>query len=151
MTTTQDTIWEIDPHTLAKHEILRRYLGAWFPILGTYNQRIVYIDGFAGPGRYKGGEIGSPIIAIQEALKHSHRLHNNQLSFLFMDERVDRIEHLKYELSQIPIPTNFYVNAETGRFDCELKKLLDKLESEGSKLAPTFAFIDPFGFAGLPF
>jgi three-Cys-motif partner protein len=134
MTTPQETIWEIEPHTLAKHEILRRYLGAWFPILGTYNHRIVYIDGFSGPGRYKGGEIGSPIIAIQEALKQSQRLNSNQLSFIFLDERADRIEHLKRELSQIPIPPNFYVAAETGQFDCELKKLLDALESEGARL-----------------
>ena len=42
MTTPKDTIWEIEPHTQAKHEILRRYLGAWFPILGTHNQRVVY-------------------------------------------------------------------------------------------------------------
>jgi hypothetical protein len=29
-----ETLWEIEPHTKAKHEILQRYLGAWFPILG---------------------------------------------------------------------------------------------------------------------
>lgn len=34
----KETIWEIEPHTQAKHEILRRYLSAWFPILGKYNK-----------------------------------------------------------------------------------------------------------------
>ena len=30
-------LWEIEPHTLAKHEILKNYLQAWFLILGrTY-------------------------------------------------------------------------------------------------------------------
>jgi hypothetical protein len=48
----RDTIWPIEPHTAAKHQILRKYLDAWFPILATYNKRIVYVDGFAGPGRY---------------------------------------------------------------------------------------------------
>ncbi len=33
MTTPSDTTWKIEPHTQAKHEILRRYLGGWFPIL----------------------------------------------------------------------------------------------------------------------
>lgn len=56
MTVPKETIWPLDPHTLAKHEILRRYLEAWFPIVGRYSHRIVYIDGFAGPGRYAGGE-----------------------------------------------------------------------------------------------
>ena len=56
MATPTETLWELDPHTTAKHEILRRYLGAWFPILNRHHGRIVYIDGFAGPGRYIGGE-----------------------------------------------------------------------------------------------
>jgi len=51
MTTPKETLWDIDPHTTAKHEILQRYMKAWFPILGSYHHRIVYIDGFAGPGR----------------------------------------------------------------------------------------------------
>jgi len=53
MATPKETLWELDPHTKAKHEILGRYLAAWFPILGTYHSRIVYVDGFSGPGRYK--------------------------------------------------------------------------------------------------
>jgi three-Cys-motif partner protein len=151
MTTPQETIWEIDPHTLAKHDILRRYLGAWFPILGTYNQRIVYIDGFCGPGRYKGGQDGSPVIALKEALKHSQRLSKTRLTFLFTDERPDRIDHLRNELSQIKTPSSFTIQPETGEFDKVLTSLLDGLDANGAKLAPTFAFIDPFGFKGLSF
>lgn len=151
MTTPKETIWKIEPHTQAKHEILRRYLGSWFPILGKYNQRVIYIDGFSGPGRYKGGEPGSPIIALQEALKHSTRLNGINLTFLFMDERADRIEHLQSELANFSCPNNFSLNAITGLFDVEFKNLLDRLEAEGLQIAPTFAFIDPFGFKGLPF
>lgn len=151
MATPKDTIWEIDLHTLAKHEILRRYLGAWFPILSTYNRRVVYIDGFCGPGKYKGGEAGSPVVALKEALKHNERLASNQLTFLFVDERADRIVHLKNELSSFPLPSNFLVYPVTGKFECELTDLLDRLASSGAQLAPTFAFIDPFGFKGLPF
>ncbi|MEJ5197820.1 MAG: three-Cys-motif partner protein TcmP [Anaerolineae bacterium] len=151
MAVPQDTIWEIEQHTLAKHEILRRYLGAWFPILSTGNLRVVYIDGFCGPGKYKGGEDGSPIIALREAIKHSERLKGNTVTFLFVDERSDRIAHLEGELSKFPIPNNFVVRAIPGQFESVLGELLDNLESEGSRLAPTFAFIDPFGFKGVPF
>ncbi len=62
--------WSIPPHTRAKHEILRYYLGAWFPILATIQHRLLYIDGFAGPGEYEGGEDGSPIIALKVAKDH---------------------------------------------------------------------------------
>jgi hypothetical protein len=52
------SLWEAKPHTLAKIEIVRRYLYLWFSILGTNptNKRVVYIDGFAGPGRYANSE-----------------------------------------------------------------------------------------------
>jgi three-Cys-motif partner protein len=59
--------WELAAHTAAKLEILEAYLRAWFPIVGRGRDfdRIIYIDGFAGPGRYKGGEDGSPIVALK--------------------------------------------------------------------------------------
>jgi len=151
MAVPKETLWEIEPHTLAKHEILRRYLGAWFPILTTYNQRILYVDGFCGPGRYKGGEFGSPILAVREALKHSTRLNGNKVLFYFMDERSDRIEHLRSELQNMNAPNNFVLNSQPGEFEVELRKLLDEVDSKQLQLVPTFAFIDPFGFRGLPF
>ena len=52
MSSVREPIWELDEHTLAKHEILRNYLGAWFPILAKGSGRIVYIDGFAFLGYY---------------------------------------------------------------------------------------------------
>lgn len=64
------TTWDIEPHTEAKHEILRYYLGAWFPILGRRQHRLLYVDGFAGPGEYKGGKDGSPIIALKVVQDH---------------------------------------------------------------------------------
>jgi three-Cys-motif partner protein len=149
--TPKDTIWELDPHTLAKHEILRRYLGAWLPILARDNRRLVYIDGFCGPGRYSRGEPGSPLIAIERALSHGDKLASNNVTFLFLDERADRITHLKHELAQLEIPANFTAIPIAGEFETQFGNLLDTLESRGLQIAPTFAFIDPFGFKGLPF
>lgn len=150
MTKPSETLWEIEPHTKAKHEILRRYLGAWFPILGAKLPRIVYIDGFCGPGKYLGGEDGSPIIALREALKQPI-LTTSEVSFLFIDDRADRIEHLESELSSFKIPSNFHVNPIVNKFDNTLTEILNDLQAKGHHLAPTFAFIDPFGFMGAPF
>jgi three-Cys-motif partner protein len=150
MTTPKDTIWSIEPHTLAKHEILRRYLAAWYPIICRYNPHVIYIDGFCGPGRYTGGEPGSPIIALDEAQKHGERLRGNRLTFLFVDERTDRIDHLKGEIAHIVLPENFTVISKAGEFEIEFQELLSKHKEKGEHLAPTFAFIDPFGFKGLP-
>jgi len=146
-----ETLWEIEPHTKAKHEILRRYLGAWFPILGSKIPKIVYIDGFCGPGRYKGGEEGSPIIAVKAAMAHLRLLANSDVHFLFIDERKDRIDHLKSELALLNPPHNFYLDPKVNEFESTLTQILDDIDRRGRQLAPTFAFIDPFGFKGAPF
>ena len=151
MTKPSETLWEIEPHTKAKHEILRRYLGAWFPILGSKNPRIIYIDGFCGPGRYLGGEEGSPIIALKAALNHQPVLVNSRVNFLFIDERADRISHLKTEISSLGIPDNFHIDPKINEFENTITEILDDLERKGNNLFPTFAFIDPFGFKGAPF
>jgi three-Cys-motif partner protein len=150
MATPKETLWELDPHTTAKHEILRRYLAAWFPILGTYHSRIVYIDGFSGPGRYMNGEPGSPMIALDVALNH-RKSTTSEIVFWFIEERDDRLAHLKQELAAVPIPPHFKVTADSGRFHEKFGRVLASIEADKSVLAPTFAFIDPFGFSGIPF
>jgi three-Cys-motif partner protein len=150
MVTPKETLWELDPHTTAKHEILRRYLAAWFPILGTYHNRIVYIDGFSGPGRYKNGEPGSPMIALDVAVNH-RKSTTGEIIFWFIEEREDRLAHLKQELAAVRVPAHFRVIAESGRFDEKFGNVLASIEADKNGLAPTFAFIDPFGFSGIPF
>lgn len=56
----KSTLWPREPHTEGKHLVLKEYLNAWFPILGGTQGRIVFIDGFAGPGEYAGGELELP-------------------------------------------------------------------------------------------
>lgn len=146
----KETRWEIDDHTRAKHAILRAYLNAWFPILGSSYPTVVFVDGFCGPGRYTGGERGSPLVALDAAIGQVKPL-PGKVVFLFTDDRQDRIEHLKSELSALKLPSNFHVDVEHGRFDEVFSPLLDDLAASGEGLAPTFAFLDPFGFAGLPF
>src|SRR4051794_17699157 len=76
------------PHTAAKHLLLRRYLDRWFPILGKYHTRINYIDGFAGPGEYEGGEPGSPILALESARHHVENgtlAPNVEINFVFVE------------------------------------------------------------------
>lgn len=150
MAVPKDTIWPIEPHTNAKHQILRKYLDAWLPILGTYNKRIIYIDGFAGPGEYVGGEPGSPIIALEAARSHQAKL-AKELVFMFIEERSDRITHLKRRIATLRLPAAFNVHVEEGTFAKQLTKLLDDLDAEKERIAPTFALIDPFGFSGIPY
>ncbi len=150
MAVPRDTIWALEPHTAAKHRILRSYLDAWFPILISNNGRIVYLDGFSGPGRYLGGEPGSPVVALQSALAHTARL-TGEVVFFFIEEDSDRADHLDAEIAKLNLPANFHVSVERGEFAKNFGETLEALERGGLKLAPTFALIDPFGFSGLPY
>lgn len=150
MATPKSTTWPIEPHTRAKHEILKPYLQRWFPILNKHHGRIVYIDGFSGPGRYDGGEPGSPLVALDVAATHRKAL-TGEVIFWFIDERPDRIRQLQTELDEKKLPSHFKLAAETGRFDEKLNGTLDDLDAKKEQMAPTFAFIDPFGFSGIPY
>lgn len=140
------TIWELEPHTKAKHEILRRYLQAWLPIITRWNGRVVYIDGFAGPGIYKKGEEGSPIIALKEAVGHRDSI-RAEVFFFFIEADSARFQSLQQHVATLPIPSNFKVHPVLGKFDETMTALFDQLDEDGKKLAPTFAFLDPFGFS----
>lgn len=98
------TVWRLEPHTKAKHELLRRYLGAWFPILtvGGFNRRVLFLDGFAGPGIYENGEPGSPIIAVDTLVAHRifDDLNHTEFVFIFVEPDPERFTSLEAELAK---------------------------------------------------
>jgi three-Cys-motif partner protein len=152
MSVPENTIWKAEPHTLAKHRILKNYLGAWFKILldGGY-PRLTYIDGFCGPGIYEGGEQGSPIIAIDVAKKCVSISKAEQVDFLFIDEDKSRLDTLEEEIQKIQFPNKFKKLVKHGEFHTEFLEILRQWKEKGNQLPPTFAFIDPFGYAGVPY
>ncbi len=148
------TTWPIEPHTEAKHEILRYYLGAWFPILATTQRRLLYIDGFAGPGEYEGGEDGSPIIALKVArdhvLKSKLQRPDMELVFIFIEKDKERYENLQRKVAELQLPSNFKIDIEWDTFECAFDSILKEVEEQSERLAPSFVFIDPFGPTGFP-
>lgn len=152
MPDTLPPVWEIEEQTKAKHQILEEYLKAWFPIIGRWQGRILYVDGFAGPGTYKNGEDGSPIIAIRTALEHNMLSENTKITFAFIEQNKERSEILKKILKEkfTNLPDRFYYEVDTSEFTKRLGTLLDIIDADGAKLAPTFAFLDPFGYSDIP-
>lgn len=59
---------QYQPHTGAKHRLLRRYLNAWLPILASSYRQVALVDGFASAGRYSTGQPGSPLIMVEAYL-----------------------------------------------------------------------------------
>ena len=68
-----DTVWALDEQTEGKHLLLRAYLDGWFAILGSFSGRLLFVDGFAGPGEYADGEMGSPLVAIESVRQHKNQ------------------------------------------------------------------------------
>ena len=146
------TVWELEPHTRAKHAILRRYLQAWLPILtqGGFPE-ILYIDGFAGPGRYSRGEDGSPVIALDAARNQAVSERTN-LRFAFVELDRERADNLKQIVEELQLPENMHVKVYSGEsFETAFGSMAGEYRSKNQPLPPTFAFIDPFGWKGVPF
>jgi len=146
-----EVIWELKPHTAAKHQILKSYLGAWFPILALKHPRIVYVDGFAGPGEYKDGKPGSPIIALNVAMNHVlANKFKGELVFFFIEIDKARHDNLKEKLQGMNLPDTFKIALECNSFDMCIGEILADISQRGKQLAPSFFFIDPFGVTGFP-
>jgi three-Cys-motif partner protein len=150
-------LWEASPHTLAKLEIIGRYLDVWFMILGSNpnNRRLVYIDGFAGPGHYTNTDKSSPLVALQAAKAAATRAgpagSATEYSFLFVEKKAEFAKNLREVVQSQSLPPQFKWTVEQGSFEDKVGSLLASLKERGTNLAPTFAFIDPFGATGLPF
>lgn len=147
----RETIWPIDEHTRGKHLVLKYYLDAWMAILGNAHGRVVFIDGFAGPGRYTGGEPGSPIVAMQAIRGHIQRA-TWDAALLFVEADPDRCAVLQIEVAkeQATLPSSVSVQVECGDFAPTVNELLDGLAAAGIQLAPSFMMVDPFGISGAP-
>lgn len=147
------TIWELPPHSLGKHLVLQAYLEAWFPKLGFGHERLLFVDGFAGPGEYDKGERGSPIIALDTLLEHEHReAINTRAVFVFIEKDPDRYRHLSslVDARRPSLPTGWDVHVAEGVFDETLTAILDIVDEQERQLAPAFVMIDPFGVSDTP-
>ena len=141
---THDYFKDYREHTEIKHAILKDYLSAWVPILASWNNKICYIDGFCGPGSYIVGDKiydGSPIIALKIGESFSVKV---SMVCIFIDKKEEYCDQLKERLSQLDFKSKYYI--EHGEFENVITDLLDTVPN----IVPTFCFIDPFGYSGLP-
>lgn len=133
--------------------VLRKYLEGWLPKLGLKNNRLLFIDGFAGPGRYTGGEDGSPIIALNALREHRAKLDlKAEVVFLFIEKDAARADYLRDLLKQQDLKPPPIVKQQviTSAFKETLTDVLDNIDAQRRILAPAFVMIDPFGVSDTP-
>lgn len=157
-----DTTWPIKPHTRAKHQILTAYLKAWAPIVtrsagqlpaSQRPERALFIDGFAGPGEYSGGELGSPLLVIDELVAHEASF-PVPVRCVFVEKRPDRRSHLNAVLASRSAEVKASPNVEIAPItegDCEsvVRSALDVYDSRHTPFGPALTFLDQFGYGAV--
>lgn len=143
--------WEYREHTRVKHILLEKYLTAWIPILGRYNPKICYFDGFAGKGEYVDRALGSPIIALKVADKLSSYF--GKLICFFVEKDESNFKNLKEVLEREKSSIENWQKIEIVKKNDEFANVIDGIFKHLGKgvLVPSFFFVDPFGFSGIPF
>ncbi|HXU13041.1 MAG TPA: three-Cys-motif partner protein TcmP, partial [Candidatus Binatia bacterium] len=133
-----------------KHALIREYLNGWFPKLGLWSGRVVYLDTHAGRGEHTEGQSGSPVVALETLLKHTFRdriLEKSEVRFRFIEFDPQNIEYLTKKVSALgSLPDRIRVTITADDCYSQIKALLEHLESSGKRIAPAFVFVDPYGF-----
>ena len=141
-------LWDRDPHTAAKHRLLREYLSAWFPIIASRNptRGLTYVDAFAGPGEYSDGSLGSPMIAMSQAFRGDVTQYGVAQRLIFIEDQANRFEHL-CALIETKYPAgrrNSLIGIHTEHGDCR-QLLIPALARHGVSAGPIFANLDGWG------
>lgn len=148
---TNQKYWaEYDGLQHAKHQLLGKYLGGWFPILASWHGRVVYLDCHAGRGRHATGQEGSPILALRTLLDHRHCsriLASTEVCFGFFEIDQANYQCLCSEIGSLgQLPNSVQIGIFHSDYEAELRRIIDDLHQHGQRLAPAFAFLDPYGF-----
>ena len=71
--------------------------------------------------------------------------------FHFIEKDASRRDRLRIELRQFdPLPSNVKASIHLGEFQDVIGGVSESLTSRNRRLAPTLAFVDPFGVSGVP-
>jgi|HubBroStandDraft_2_1064218.scaffolds.fasta_scaffold00666_2 three-Cys-motif partner protein len=143
-----------DPHHRAKHELLRRYMDVWLPKLGFSYGQVALVDGFASAGRYRDDERGSPLIMLDAYVGRSsadRARFKHPPHFVFIESRKQYAQHLKAEIENYPTTHGAIVDVIYGSYEEHFPRVVTHLATTYHQPVPTFALVDPRGYADNPF
>lgn len=147
--------WKYKEQTRKKHEVIQYYFPQWLRILGSWNKKVNYIDGFGGIGAYHNLKdieqmeyhskcYGSPISAIRSISDVIKQGKINNVNVLIIDIDEKNLQNIRVVLDYEKINlTNINIKFKKGDFDENINLILDQVKN----LAPTFFIVDPFGYS----
>jgi len=136
--------------SLVKAVIVEKYFDAWAGIITSTqdrfggDNRIGYVDLFAGPGRYKDGAVSTPLRVLGKALEND--IYTERLVTIFNDKDEDNVLSLEEAIKGLP-----GINKLKHYPIVWNKEVGDKIAAEFEQIdkIPILAFIDPWGYKGL--
>lgn len=140
--------WIYTEHARVKHEIQHRYLGAWLAILGQSMSPLVLFDGFAGRGRYTGGEPGSPLLFWKRSVEAVEAERPEEVEIKCVELNKKNFESLETEIEKLSHP-RVSIGARNGYFAEKALETAGELAAR-DWTPPAFWTADPFGFRGVP-
>jgi hypothetical protein len=100
-----------------KHDLIAEYLKGWFPKLGFWAGKVLYVDTHAGRGKHARGQSGSPLVALKTVLEHGSRdsiLRQSEMIFYFIERDEENLECLKQEIAAYQLPPKIEVHPVLG-------------------------------------
>ena len=146
--------WKYKEHTRVKHEILSKYLNGWVRILGKSHNLNIF-DCFAGRGKFSEGEEGSPLVIIKTIAEIREKMGRpKEASCIFIEINDSNFQNLRVEIDKERKNASQRYDGwlDVEFFNDEFANVASRIIDEYSeRLAPSFFFIDPFGFSGVSF
>jgi three-Cys-motif partner protein len=123
-----------------KHDLLKRYLPQFGGMTGSHShdKRVVYLDGYAGEGRYENGDPASAEIALRVASFLRNRT-GLTLECFFSEPQAKSFDRL-HEVVQHYLARGVRAHAHRGEVDGVLDQVVQRAVRE-----PLFLFLDPCG------
>lgn len=137
--------------SLIKARIVEKYFWAWAKVIiskvkkgSSSNQKIAYVDLFAGAGRYKDGSKSTPVKVLETAIADTDM--RNMLVSIFNDADVENVNSLQQAIDSIPGIENLKYRPQISKYEVgeDIVKTFQSM-----KLVPTLLFVDPWGYKGL--
>jgi three-Cys-motif partner protein len=126
-----------------KSAIVEQYFWAWTRVMRS-QPKLAYIDLFAGRGVYDDGTKSTPLLVLEHAIADPNL--NERLVTLFNDSDPGNADALRKSINALPRINRlkYKPRVENDKVDDTIVSLFKNIT-----LAPTFAFIDPWGYKGL--
>ncbi len=135
-----------------KSAIVAKYFETWARVVisaqnrsrPNADNRIAYIDLFAGPGRYSDGTISTPLLILEKAIQDDDM--RQRLVAIFNDKDERNTQSLSEAISRLPDVDK--LTHQPQIFSQEVGENIIEMFEE-MNFVPTLFFVDPWGYRGL--